>query len=108
MLTTRSLLLTCAGLLTGFAAAAQATPAAGPTGPQPTDILSWAAWCLAGVVLLLAIINGASVTLAAQRTYQEEEGAALPTPATTAQPEPAPAARPARTTVAAHAEAIAA
>ncbi|MDB5236467.1 MAG: hypothetical protein JWR44_3460 [Hymenobacter sp.] len=117
MLTTRSLLMTSAGLLTGFVAAAQSTPAAGL---QPTDILSWVTWFAAGVVLLMAIISGASATSAAQRRYQEaaaEPAAAPVTPAAApvvrAQPAPAlqatfqPATTPART-VAATQEAIAA
>ncbi|MBJ6111613.1 hypothetical protein JAO73_21505 [Hymenobacter sp. BT523] len=71
MLILRSLSLTFLGLLAGFAAAAQtAAPAAGP---QPTTVLSWVVWWLAGVVLLMAIMTGASVTSAAQRRYEAQQ-----------------------------------
>ncbi|HEX8657039.1 MAG TPA: hypothetical protein VF690_05875 [Hymenobacter sp.] len=68
MLTTRSFLLTAAGLFTAFLASAQATA---PAGPQPTDIMSWITWAAAGVVLLLAVLTAASATSAAQRRYTE-------------------------------------
>ncbi|AHJ95349.1 hypothetical protein [Hymenobacter swuensis] len=67
MLTLRSLSLTFLGLLTGFAAAAQSAPTAGPT---PTTILSWVTWTAAGVVLLMAIITAGSVTSAAKSQYE--------------------------------------
>ena len=70
MLTFRSFSLTFLGLLTGFMAAAQ-TPS---TGPTPTTLLSWVVWFLAGVVLLMAVITAISVTSAAQRRYEAEQG----------------------------------
>ena len=79
MLTLRTFSLTTLGLLTGFVATAQTTAA--NSGPTPTTVLSWVVWWLAGVVLLMAIMTGASVTSAAQRRYadqQEPEAAAQP------------------------------
>ncbi|MBO2011276.1 hypothetical protein [Hymenobacter negativus] len=81
MLTLRSFSLTFLGLLTGFAAAAQSAA----SGPTPTTVLSWVVWWLAGVVLLMAIITGASVTSAAQHRYLAQQAEPV-TPA--AAPEP--------------------
>lgn len=89
MLTTRSFLLTATGLLTGFAAAAQSTTAT--AGPQPVDILSWVTWAAAAIVLLMAIITGASVTSAAQRRYTDAGATKSATPATAATEPAAPA-----------------
>lgn len=88
MLTKRTFLLTVTGLLAGYVAAAQSTPA--PAGPQAVDVLSWVVWWAAGVVLLMAVITGASVTSAAQRRYTEASAAAeAPEPAAPALPAPA-------------------
>ncbi|WP_125917099.1 hypothetical protein [Hymenobacter coccineus] len=98
MLTLRSFSLTSLGLLTGFMAAAQ-TPNAGPT---PTTLLSWVVWFLAGLVLLMAVMTAGSVTSAAQRRYEAEQG--QPTAAEVAMAAAAPievAAAPALTTEAA-------
>ncbi|MBD2722334.1 hypothetical protein [Hymenobacter armeniacus] len=88
MLTLRSLSLTFLGLLTGFAAAAQSAA----SGPQGTTVLSWVVWWLAGVVLLMAVMTGASVTSAAQRRYEAQQADA-PAPEAAA-PASAPAAAP--------------
>ncbi|MBD2767919.1 hypothetical protein IC235_08430 [Hymenobacter sp. BT664] len=96
MLTTRFFLLTAAGLFSTFLASAQSTT---PAGPQATDVLSWVTWWVAGVVLLMALINGATATAAAQRQYSA--AAAEQTPAPVAGPvaptEPTPAHAPAPT-----------
>jgi hypothetical protein len=69
MLTLRTSLLTSTGLLTSLAATAQATVST--AGPQPVDVLSWITWGAAFIVLLLAVITGASGASAAQRRYTE-------------------------------------
>lgn len=92
MLTKRTFLLTVTGLLAGYVAAAQSTPA--PAGPQAVDVLSWVVWWAAGVVLLMAVVTGASVTSAAQRRYTEASAAAGATEP--AAPTPAPATAPAQ------------
>ena len=72
MLNFRISLLTATGLLTTLAATAQTTT---PAGPQPVDVLSWITWGAAAIVLLMAVITGASVTGAAQRRYTETPAA---------------------------------
>ena len=97
MLTFRAILLTSLGLLSGFAAAAQAP--ASTAGPTPTTLLSWVVWWAAGVVLLMAIITSVSVTSAAQRLFEAQPAepdvpaaAALAVaPSQVASVEPAPA-----------------
>ena len=67
MLTLRTSLLTTTGLLTSLVATAQTTAA----GPQPVDVLSWITWGAAFIVLLMAVITGASGASAARHRYTE-------------------------------------
>ncbi|MBT9394914.1 hypothetical protein KLP40_17240 [Hymenobacter sp. NST-14] len=88
MLTRRSAYLLAAALLPGFSAAAQSAP----SGPQGTDILTWAVWWLASLVLLLVLVTGASLASGARRYVRQAQTSA---PEAATAPASAPMAGPA-------------
>ena len=92
MLTKRTLLLTIAPLLTGYAASAQTATA---TGPTPASLLSLVAWGVAAVVLLFGVMTAASLAAVAADAVQSDatrNDIAAEAPAATAMNTTAPAA----------------
>ncbi|GAB3242081.1 hypothetical protein GCM10027346_38050 [Hymenobacter seoulensis] len=80
MLTQRTPLLTILlSLCTVSLATAQS---AAPSGPTPTDLLSWLAGGLAAVVLIFGVMTATSLAAAAAEAAQQDPPAATPADAT--------------------------